>query len=1105
MKKRKILKRGIAYLLTVAMMVGLISYAPYPITTVQAEETATATGKTIAGLGTGVIADPTAPTKTTDEWKGSYVYFGTYNNSPVKYRVLDSETTVFGGTTMLLDCDTILWAGSDPSSAFDADSNVWADSDIRKYLNGTFLTNNFSTAEQSAIAESAKDTAYSGDISGADGNGYDYLSYASLSGEKIFFLDAKEATNTSYGYSNTDGGATDRVKKGGNVYWWLRSAYTDIANRAGLVKSAGSISGNYVDGNDVGVSPALNVNLSSVLFSSVISGTAGETGAEYKLTILDDKMAIATNGNPTRSGDVVSIPYTISGDNSGNATQVSILLTDKAYTESDAQILHYGALDTSENNGTGTFTLPTELSEKVCGTDYYAYIIAEDVNGTYETDYVSTPLSVTIPEKPWEAPTVPAINIGTDNIISPAKPSSTTDAWTGCYVYFGTYDIDGDGTAEPVKYRVLDSETSVFGGTTMLLDCDSILWNGTNSDNQRSAFDADSNVWADSDIRKYLNGTFLTNNFSTAEQSAIAESAKDTAYSGDINGAGADGDWYHYLSYASLNREKIFFLDAKEATNTSYGYSNTDAGATDRVKKGGNAWWWLRSAYTYSTGSAGIVYQDGEISFHYIASDSVGVSPALNVNLSSVLFSSASGTSKSSALIADSSQIGTTTGVEWKLTLADDRKTVKVTDDEKVIKAADGTITVPYTYTDTATAGGLDRVNQISVMITDKAYTEDDAEILYYGALQGASFSNGGTTGAGTFALPSSLSGILGTDYHIYILAEYTSYANADIDDNATDYASEPIEITSIYDEVSRVAITDIDTPSAENALDTTATVTTNATASVQWYLGDEEVSGNAGYNKAYTAKITLTANAGYVFATDTEATVNENEATVTSNTDGTITVSYTFTATDKGRINYSSSDYSAAYDGQAHGITVTVTDPTDATITYSTDGTTYSTTNPIYTDVGEYTVYCKIEKDNYTTVAFTQMVRIYKKTLTITAADQTITYGDSIDSTKYTVEGLVEGDSIDEVTLTQSTSDAIDNGTIEVSGVKIVNAAGNDVTANYDVSYNAGKLAIDEAAIAYTVAGYEGTYDGEEHSITVEITDQSGATVSYSADGTTV
>lgn len=672
--------------------------------------------------------------------------------------------------------------------------------------------------------------------------------------------------------------------------------------------------------------------------------------------------------------------------------------------------------------------------------------------------------------------------LGTSVIADPTAPTSTSDAWQGSYVYFGTYD------SNPVKYRVLDSETSVFGGTTMLLDCDSILWAGSDPS---SAFDEDGNAndgytnaneWAGSDIRTYLNGTFLTNNFSTAEQNAIAESTKSAA---DSN----DGDGYTYLSYASLSGDKIFFLDAKEATNTSYGYSNTDLSATNRVKTGGNAYWWLRSAKPTYPIDAGIVDSDGYIDSYGVINISVGVSPALNLNLSSVLFSSASGTSKSSALTADSSEIPTTTGTEWKLTLADTGKIIKVTDDEKVIKAADGTITVPYTYTDTATEDS-EQVNQISVMITDKAYTDDDAEILYYGALQGTSFSDGGTAGTGTFALPSSLIGTLGTDYHLYIIAEHTT------DDNATDYASTPVELIAIYDEIASVDVK-IDAPAAKTALDTTASTSTEGLSAteyaVTWTADGETVTGDAEYNTTYTASVTLEANSTSVFASDVTATVNGGvRASITENADGTITISYTFPVTEMGTISHEASGFYTTYDGIAHGITVNVSDPADATISYSTDGTEYTETNPQFTNAGTYTVYYKVAKDRYTTVTGEAVVTIAVKELSITANNQTITVGESIDNSKYTVSGLVGSDTISAVTLTPSTTEVTDNGTIVLSGAKIVNATGEDVTANYDITYVSGTLVIEEA---------ENT-EPEPEPVEYEITDGANSKWTVNSDG---
>ena len=120
-----------------------------------------------------------------------------------------------------------------------------------------------------------------------------------------------------------------------------------------------------------------------------------------------------------------------------------------------------------------------------------------------------------------------------------------------------------------------------------------------------------------------------------------------------------------------------------------------------------------------------------------------------------------------------------------------------LTEGTSVTKASDGSVTVPYTYTDKAETAS-EKVNQISVMITDKAYdgTKDanvqEAQILYYGALANIKDASGvsktvaeSSTGTGTFELPKALEGkAQGTDYHIYLLAEHVS------EENNTDYAS---------------------------------------------------------------------------------------------------------------------------------------------------------------------------------------------------------------------------------------------------------------------------------------------------------------------------
>lgn len=165
----------------------------------------------------------------------------------------------------------------------------------------------------------------------------------------------------------------------------------------------------------------------------------------------------------------------------------------------------------------------------------------------------------------------------------------------------------------------------------------------------------------------------------------------------------------------------------------------------------------------------------------------------------------------------------------------------------------------------------------------------------------------------------------------------------------------------------------------------------------------------------------------------------------------------------DNGTILYTATDSSTTYDGQPHSISVSVTNPEGTDVTYSTDGVTYGSDNPSFSNEGTHTVYYRITKDNYITVEASKTVTINKKPVTITAHEQNIIWGNDINQSLYTVseDGLITGDSIKEITLTPSTTARTENGTISVSGVKIENAAGADVTANYDITMANGNLKI--------------------------------------------
>ena len=362
-------------------------------------------------LGTSKMASPATPTADS-EWSGSKVYFGTYDDEPILFRVLAPNTSAYGGSTLFLDSDeTLFRAYFDNSSPY---SNSWVDSDIRAKLNGSFLKG-FTDLEKAAIAMSSGTGGFSSYAAGSYSE-YRYISPVSVN-DKVFLLDATEVTNPAYGYAADEGWdkpddvawtdfsfnyhhtVTTRIKGGSSAFWWLRSPLKDDSYCAGSVYDRGSL--DFSHGRTNGVAPALNINQSSIIFSSLISGSFNTVGAEYKLTIKDPDLDIAVpDGQQVAvSGTTVTIPYKIKGANAGTATRASILITDKKWDASGATIKLYNALGTNKDTS-GTFTLPSDLDLSGWGTDYHIYILAEDINDGHDgkdTDYASAPVELASP------------------------------------------------------------------------------------------------------------------------------------------------------------------------------------------------------------------------------------------------------------------------------------------------------------------------------------------------------------------------------------------------------------------------------------------------------------------------------------------------------------------------------------------------------------------------------------------------------------------------------------------------------------------------------------------------------------------------------------
>ncbi|MBP5607014.1 MAG: InlB B-repeat-containing protein [Lachnospiraceae bacterium] len=373
--KQRTSKRLLSGLLTLALCLG--EFSSFGLNANAEDE------KTITGLGTGGITDPVAPASTSDAWRGSYVYYGKYDDQPVKYRVLDKDSTEYGveGGSVFLDCDSCIattgFLGS--CSWEDAMQGTKYAAKVKEWLNGeAFFMNTevFDSMERNAIASN------------------------------ILLLERNDAINPDYGYSDTEEEADNRIKAGDD--WWIlgtekESYYQYMHCMTNYYYSAVFVTPALKDYGsssfDAGISPAFNLKRPSILFSSLISGTSGQPGAEYKLTLIDSDISIAPESAVKADAKIV-IPYKITSTGT-TPNRVSVVVTDGTWTDkgwsTGAQLLQYAKLDMDSFSmeGSGSFVPDSSKLIGKWGTDYHVYLVAEDVNGKYESDYASAPVEVT--------------------------------------------------------------------------------------------------------------------------------------------------------------------------------------------------------------------------------------------------------------------------------------------------------------------------------------------------------------------------------------------------------------------------------------------------------------------------------------------------------------------------------------------------------------------------------------------------------------------------------------------------------------------------------------------------------------------------------------
>ena len=448
------------------------------------------------------------------------------------------------------------------------------------------------------------------------------------------------------------------------------------------------------------------------------------------------------------------------------------------------------------------------------------------------------------------------------------KPNSKGTAETVGKLVFGK---NSDGN--PQEWYILGADSGVSGGkdNTIIFATSPIATKQVFEDDSSNnkTFDSSFGVYASNPTKVYPNhygasdlrvalksmaNGLNENYFTTAEQNLM--NATTVTTKDRLNGA----------TYTTTDKLYALQGDFYDLQKLRAGTSDSTVLARYRYWSSGGDEFWLRTAYVSKEWQAvlAIPYQSVD---QNSVSTKQAVQPASNLNLSSVLFASA----------ATAASSGTESG--------------PITDDMSMTLRLDGTGKDIGTVTYNTTTGDIKVVKGSTAQTVSLVVQGNDGTDDWYYSKK---IDTSETVNASAIKSALSFSSDINlSDCKIWL-------ETTDNTENLT-YA---VNATEIVVSVSSVAITDIDIPTANTALDTSASCTTTGVRNTAPQITWTPSATTAGYNTSYTARITLTADTGYAFTDSTTATINGNTATsVKKNVDGTLTVTYAFPATAKDKL----------------------------------------------------------------------------------------------------------------------------------------------------------------------------------------------------------
>lgn len=395
-------------------------------------------------------------------------------------------------------------------------------------------------------------------------------------------------------------------------------------------------------------------------------------------------------------------------------------------------------------------------------------------------------------------------------------------------VYFGTYRQSSNGSGgynmDPIKWRVLsnanrqlfllsDQNLDVFQYHTEKED---VTWETSTMRSWLNGYDASKNTGGSTGT-DYTGDNFLGSAFSAKEQAAISETTVVNGPNPDYD-TGGGNDTTDHIFLLSLAEVRSYFPDYLcFSTNTAYVAGGGKLGS-GMYGVGESDWWWLRSPGYDNTRAAFIEWEDGSpvADGNPVNDKSFAVRPAFNLNLSSVLFTSAAtADSGKSASGMDSglTAVQNYSGNDWKLTLKDSSR-----DSFSVSNQTWSGNRLTFSYSGAQTGAN----EYISAVI------EDNGVITYYGRILQLDGTTNVAGGTASLSLPSGVT--LSDTTKLYVFNEQYN------GDKLTDYASELKNIFPAPAQKPSITITTL--PDGKVGAAYSQALAATGTTPITWALG---------------------------------------------------------------------------------------------------------------------------------------------------------------------------------------------------------------------------------------------------------------------------